>query len=182
MASSSYRLNSGSLAAVNAFPTFNVHIKIMSGDMITIECNSRMSISSLTDRLLQALPEDNKDMIMGATLTLPTLSNNGEVTGYELLHPSDLLGDKGIVDNTKLEAVYQDIYSNMSCIRPFPDGQTFSQHLHGWIEAQALSESIGFHPPFEREEVVRQRIEATYAQQMGPNAPPLLHPHLDLRV
>jgi hypothetical protein len=173
MASS--RLNSRSLA-VNDFPKFNVHIKTMSGNMITIECNSRMSISSLTDKLLEALPEDNKDMIMGATLTLPTLSNNGEVTGYELLHPSDLLGDKGIVNNTTLDAVYKDIFSNMSCIHPFPEGQTFSQNLHRWIEAQPLAESIGFNPPFEREEVVRQRMEAVHVTQFGLNGPPIIHP------
>lgn len=175
MASLSSRLNNSSLA-VNAFSIFNVNIKSMTGDMTRIKCHSDMRISTLIDKLLETLPEDKKDLLMDATLLLPVLNKNGEVTGYKPLHPNDLLGDKGIVDNTVLDVVYHDIYSKMSCIHPFPNGETLSQNLHRWIEAQEPAGRIDFNPPFEPEAVVRQRMEEAYAQQMGPNAPPLLHP------
>jgi len=169
MASLSSRLNSGSLA-VNA--PFNVHVKsiIGSDDVITIECHSGMSVSLLIDELLKALPENKKGFFIGATLFLPFFKRNEP--DYDELKPYELLGAKGIVNNTKLVAVYHDIYSKMSCIHPFPDGKTFSEHLHQWIEADEEAKRIDFEPPFQQEAVVRQLME----QAQADNAPPLLHP------
>ena len=145
-----------SLNAANASSKFNVHIKSMTGNIITIECHDDMTISSLIDKLLVRLPEDQMAEVLDATLMLSVLNNKGN-HNYQELSPSDVLRDKNIVNDTELLVVYRTVRGSVSCTRPFPNGETLSQKLHQWIEAPDEARRIDFDHRFQPEEDARLR-------------------------
>jgi hypothetical protein len=115
----------------------------MAGTIETIACSSDMTVSELISKLRQTLPNSEKGMEIHLMLPIPENGNHATINFSTLkLQPSDILGDKGIMDGTELTVVYNNI--SPSCIIPFPNGETFHEHLHRWIEEQNKEERIDF--------------------------------------
>ena len=163
--------NNGKAAVAASSRTFRVHIKNLAGAIETIECSSDMNIQGLIDKLRQTLPNSEKGMEINLMLPIPENGNGADVNFSTLkLKPSDILEKKGIMDGTELNVFYNNI--SPSCIHPFPNGETFHEHLHRWIEEQDEKKRIDFDPPFKTEEQARANMNAAWATQVGPNGPP----------
>jgi hypothetical protein len=124
---------------------FQVDLTDMGGTTISIEgCHNDTSVSYLIEQLRKKLSNIKKRQ--GITLMM----------NASPLEPTDILGDKGIVDGTNLFITYLSI---LSCIRPEP----IAPHLHRWIEEGNKEQGIEFLPPFESVETITARLIADAA-------------------
>jgi hypothetical protein len=129
-----------------------------------------MTVFELMGKLRETLPNSEKGMEIKLMLPIPENGNRSAINFSKLtLKPGDILGDKGIVDGTELSVVYNKI--SPSCVIPFPKGEPFFEHLHGWIEAQNKEDRIDFNPPFRTETQARANMNASWAAQFGTSGP-----------